>query len=145
MSGSSQNFQTPSPERPENILLIEDNLGDVKLFEHTAKKWNIHLKISHKVDGRQAIDFLLDQKNKEEVSDIDTIILDLNLPRMDGFDVLKIVKSTPHLKKIRVIVFTSSEAESDMKKARSLKADGFIYKGATLKDFRRNLLGIINS
>jgi CheY-like chemotaxis protein len=127
-------------EALKHLLLIEDNPGDVRLVELAIQRSSLPVKISHRTNGEEALDFLLEWSQSESREPIELIILDLNLPRKDGFEVLRTVKAHPKLKSLPVLIFTSSEAELDVKKAFDLQADGYILKGPTLQDFRASLI-----
>ncbi|MDB5037747.1 MAG: response regulator [Bacteriovoracaceae bacterium] len=124
----------------KQVLLVEDNPGDVRLIELAIQKSNLEIKLCHKSNGEEALDYLLKWRDSKKPEKIEMIILDLNLPRKDGFEVLQIIKNDPKIKDIPVLIFTSSEAESDVKRAFELNADGYILKGPTLQDFRNSLL-----
>ncbi len=110
------------------ILLIEDNEGDVELtreaFEEARFKNNLHIA----KDGDVALDFLFKRNKFEDAPTPDIILLDLNLPRTNGREVLEEVKSDENLKSIPVIVLTSSKADKDIIESYQLQANCYIVK-----------------
>lgn len=110
------------------VLLIEDDPGDVLMtreaFEHN--KLTNHLSVVN--DGVTAMAYLRKQGEYAAVTTPDLILLDLNLPRMDGREVLAELKSDPVLRSIPVVVLTTSEAEDDVKRSYSLHANAFVTK-----------------
>lgn len=110
------------------ILLIEDNEGDIELtkeaFEEAKFRNNLHIV----EDGDQALDFLYKRNSFEQGVSPDIVLLDLNLPGTDGREVLEIVKSDPDLKRIPVIVLTSSKADRDRLDTYNLHANCYIVK-----------------
>ena len=118
-----------------NILLIEDNPGDVFLIEKALRdcKFNNGLYVAR--DGEEAIDFLRKRGKFEDAVDPDLILLDLNLPKKDGREVLEEIKKDKKLHKTPVIIMTSSSAEEDVAKAYNLNANCYIKKPIDLKQF----------
>ncbi len=118
-----------------NILLVEDNPADADL---TCEKLEMS-KILHEIkvvkDGVEAMDFLLAKGAYKNVSLPDLILLDLNLPRKDGREVLSEIKSHSKLKRIPVIILTSSEAEEDILKTYELQASAYVSKPVDLAGF----------
>ena len=128
-------METNMTERPIEILLVEDNPGDVRLTREVFKDAKIRNTIHSVVDGVEAIDYL---RNKGKFADAvrpDLILLDLNLPRMDGREVLSEIKSDDDLKRIPVVVLTISKADEDVLKSYDLHANCFITKPVDLDQF----------
>jgi len=128
-------METNRMERPIEILLVEDNPGDVRLTREVFKDAKIRNTIHSVVDGVEAIDYL---RNKGKFADAvrpDLILLDLNLPRMDGREVLSEIKSDDDLKRIPVVVLTISKADEDVLKSYDLHANCFITKPVDLDQF----------
>jgi two-component system, chemotaxis family, response regulator Rcp1 len=114
--------------RTADILLVEDNPGDVMLIEEALADSKIR-NILHVVsDGEQAMEFVRKQGNHAGAPRPDLILLDLNLPKKNGKEVLREVKSDPDLKSIPVIVLTSSKSEEDVVKSYELHANAYICK-----------------
>ncbi|WP_417621071.1 response regulator [Parasphingorhabdus sp.] len=114
--------------RPLEILLIEDNPADVRLTKEGLKEAKIATQLTAILDGKQALDFLFRRGEHANASRPDLILLDLNLPGIDGREILKQVKASPELRSIPVVVITSSEAESDIIQAYDSYANCFISK-----------------
>src|SRR5688572_29703089 len=113
---------TPSNEKtvPPRILLVEDNKADIRLTEEAFKEseFNIHLDVV--TDGEQALDFLYKRNDYAKANRPNVILLDLDLPKKSGLDVLTDVKANDTLKKIPVVVLTTSDAFSDISKSYAL-------------------------
>ena len=122
--------------RPISILLVEDNPGDVELIRETLTGDRVHLEISVAVDGVEAIDFLRRRPPFEAAPRPDLILLDLNLPRQDGRQVLAEIKTDADLKRIPIVVLTSSEAENDVIRSYNLGANCYLTKPVDLRSFR---------
>ncbi|WP_036231202.1 response regulator [Marinobacterium jannaschii] len=118
-----------------NILLIEDNPGDVELTREALSSGKIRNHLEVVSDGEQALDYLRKQPPYTDVSTPDIILLDLNLPKVDGREVLQAVKSDLNLRQIPVIILSSSEAASDIQQSYDLHANCFISKPVQLDRF----------
>jgi len=121
--------------RAIEILLVEDNPGDVRLTVEALKEGRVrhNLRVAH--DGVEALAFLRRQGQFADAARPDLILLDLNLPRMDGREVLAEVKSDPELKIIPIVVLTTSGAEQDILHSYQLQANCFITKPVDLEQF----------
>jgi chemotaxis family two-component system response regulator Rcp1 len=117
------------------VLLVEDNEGDIGLIKEAFKDSKTVNKFSVVIDGQQALDFLNKRGEFESSGRPDLILLDLNLPKINGFDVLREVKSNPALQKIPVIIFSSSASDDDVVRSYNLKANSYISKPANLEEF----------
>ena len=122
-------------DRAAEILLIEDNPGDVELIREALQAGRLMNRISVAPDGEQALAFLNRSLGFEHAPIPDLILLDLNLPKKNGFEVLKEVKDNPALKRIPVVILTSSQAERDILKSYSLSANCFISKPVEVEEF----------
>ena len=120
---------------PVRILLVEDNPGDARLAQEALKEAKVANELFWVDDGVKAMEFLRRQGEYETVPRPDVILLDLNLPRMDGREVLAEIKSEESLKKIPVVVLTVSEAEEDILKSYNLHANCYITKPLDLDRF----------
>ncbi|MDQ2076837.1 response regulator [Marinimicrobium sp. ABcell2] len=121
--------------RPIEILLVEDNPADVDLILESFEESTTPSRLHTVSNGELALQFLNREGDYAEAVQPDIILLDLNLPRMDGRDVLAVVKSDPQLMHIPVLVLTSSEAEKDVRDCYQLHANCYIIKPAGLKHF----------
>ena len=117
------------------ILLIEDNPGDVRLTKLALKGGKILNNISVVMDGAEAMDFLLKKGKYSEAVRPDLIILDLNLPKKDGRQVLKEIKDNESLRRIPIVVLTTSRDDQDVLKSYNLHANAYITKPLDLDQF----------
>jgi two-component system, chemotaxis family, response regulator Rcp1 len=117
------------------ILLIEDNPGDIRLFQEAIKMSTFNLKLSVIQDGEQALDFMNHKPPFTQAICPDLILLDINLPRKSGLEVLEILKKHPINRSIPVIVLTSSQAPEDIQTAYDHHANCYIVKPVQLSDF----------
>ena len=113
------------------ILLVEDDAADVMIVKHAFNDLKITNPLVHASDGEEALEYLKDTGNKRPI----IILLDLNMPRMNGFEFLKIVKADESLKKIPVIVLTTSDADQNIVESYELAAAGYIVKPVDYKQF----------
>ena len=118
-----------------NILLVEDNPGDVRLTQEAFKEGRLAVNLSVVMDGVEAINFLRKRENHKDATLPDLILLDLNLPKKDGREVLAEVKTDPDLKRIPVVVLTTSNAEQDILKTYNLHANCYINKPVDFEKF----------
>jgi len=117
------------------ILLVEDNPGDVRLTIEALKEAKVHNRLSVVSDGVEALAFLRNEGPYADAPRPDLILLDLNLPRKDGREVLAEVKSDPDLKLIPVVVLTTSRAEKDLFQAYESHANCYITKPVDFQQF----------
>lgn len=123
------------PARPVEILLVEDNPGDVRLTIEALKEGHIDNNLNVVEDGEQALAYLRREHDFSGVPRPDLILLDLNLPRKDGREVLSEIKSDDVLKTIPVVVLTTSEADGDIRHSYYLQANCYITKPVDLDRF----------
>ena len=121
--------------RPADILLVEDNEGDVRLLQEAFKDGKLMATIHVVRDGMDAVAFLWRTGCYADAPRPDLILLDLNLPKKDGRQVLAEVKASPQLKSIPVIVLTTSSAEEDILKSYRAYANGYLTKPVDLGQF----------
>jgi two-component system, chemotaxis family, response regulator Rcp1 len=117
------------------ILLVEDNAGDVRLTQEALSHSKIPSRLNYVVDGEQAISYLTKNGVFKDSTKPDLIILDLNLPKIDGREVLGKIKNNPDLSMIPVVVLTTSSAEQDIKQSYALHANCFITKPLNYDSF----------
>jgi two-component system, chemotaxis family, response regulator Rcp1 len=120
---------------PIEILLVEDNLGDMRLTEEALKEGKVYNNLHWAKDGVEAIEFLKRQGKHEHAPRPDIILLDLNLPRKDGREVLEEIKTDDDLKQIPVVVLTTSKAEEDVLRSYALHANCYVTKPVDLEKF----------
>ncbi|MDD5224142.1 MAG: response regulator [bacterium] len=118
-----------------DVLLVEDNPGDVRLTIEVLKEAKILNKLSVAKDGVEAMDFLHKKGEFQDAPLPDLVLLDLNLPRKDGREVLAEIKSDPDLKRIPVVILTTSQDEHDILKSYNLHANCYITKPVDLTQF----------
>ena len=121
--------------KPIHILLVEDNPGDVRLSVEALKDVKVYNALHVVSNGVEALAFLHNEGAYAQAPHPDIILLDLNLPKKDGREVLAEIKADPHLKRIPVIVLTSSEAEEDIIRSYGLHANCYISKPLELDAF----------
>jgi len=121
--------------RPIEILLVEDNPGDVRLTVEALKDGKVYNNLHVVKDGMEATAFLHREGKYEDAPHPDLILLDLNLPKKDGHEVLTEIKEDPMLKHIPVVVLTGSESEEDILKTYNLRANCYITKPIDLEHF----------
>jgi len=127
---------------PIHILLVEDNEGDIFLVTEALEEGKIVNKISVTRDGREALDFL-DKKGKYEKEELpDLILLDVNLPKKNGHEVLEYIKEKEALKQIPVIMLTTSSAEKDILMSYKNHANCFITKPVDVDNFLKVIYSI---
>jgi len=121
--------------KPVNILIVEDNAGDARLIEEVLKEGKLLNSLNFVKDGIEAMEFLHNSGEYTKVPRPDLIILDLNLPKKDGREVLSEIKTDIELKKIPVVVMTSSQSEEDVLKSYNLHANCYITKPIDFDQF----------
>ncbi len=121
--------------RKSNILLVEDNEGDVVLLKEVFSSNGNHYNISVVFDGEEALKYLRKKDKYENAETPDLILLDINLPKVSGTEVLEQIKNDPKLRSIPVVVLTTSSAQTDISKAYVNHANCFITKPPNLDQF----------
>jgi two-component system, chemotaxis family, response regulator Rcp1 len=117
------------------VLLVEDSPGDVRLTREAFKDAKVHVNLHVAADGFAAMAFLSRQGEHGKAPRPDLILLDLNLPKKDGWEVLEEIKESPTLKSIPVAILTTSAAEADVKRSYQLHANCYIAKPVGLDGF----------
>jgi two-component system, chemotaxis family, response regulator Rcp1 len=120
---------------PVDVLLVEDSPGDVRLTQEALREANRAIRLHVAVDGVEAMAFLRREGRYARAPRPALILLDLNLPKMDGREVLAQVKLDENLRTIPTIILTTSEAEADIKKSYELRANCFLSKPVELEAF----------
>ena len=127
--------------RPIEILLVEDNPGDVRLTREALQEAKVRNNLAVANDGVEALSYLRREPPFENATRPDLVLLDLNLPRKDGREVLAEIKADPDLRRLPVVVLTTSNAEQDILESYNLYANCYITKPVDLDQF----LGIVTS
>lgn len=128
--------------RPIEILLVEDNPADVRLTREALREGKVYNNLHTAHDGEEALKFLRRESPFEKRPRPDLILLDLNLPRRDGREVLAAIKDDEDLKLIPVVVLTTSNAEQDIVRSYSLHANCYINKPVDLDQFIKVIAAI---
>jgi chemotaxis family two-component system response regulator Rcp1 len=123
--------------KPIEILLVEDNPGDARLTREALSMSKIHNNLHYARDGEEAMRFLKRQGTFSDAPTPDLILLDLNLPKRDGREVLEDIKKDPLLMHVPVVILTSSQAEEDILRAYRLHANCFITKPVDFEQFNK--------
>jgi two-component system, chemotaxis family, response regulator Rcp1 len=127
--------------KPIEILLVEDSPGDVRLVQEALREAKVRNTMTVVEDGVEAIDYLYKRGRYTRASRPGLILLDLNLPRKNGFEVLQEIKGNDELKHIPVVILTTSQAEQDIVKSYDLYANAYISKPVALEQF----LGVVKA
>lgn len=120
---------------PVEILLVEDNPGDVRLTREALQEARVLNRLHVVSDGVEAVDFLKHRGRHTDAPRPELILLDLNLPRKDGREVLAEIKDDPELKRIPVVVLTTSRAEEDIVRSYNLHANAYVAKPVGMPEF----------
>lgn len=129
--------------RPPRILLIEDNPADARLVKECLCDQSPSAELMVAKDGEEGLRMLTEgMESRRPLPDI--VLLDLNMPRMDGHEVLREIKQNPSLRSLPVVVLTSSRYESDVRKAYDLQASSYVIKPGNLDDLEAAIRSIIN-
>jgi len=118
-----------------DVLLVEDNPGDVRLTQEALREGKVAVNLNVARDGIEAVDFLYRRGKFEDAPRPELILLDLNLPRRNGREVLSQIKTDPDLRSIPIVVMTTSSADQDVETAYSLNANCFMTKPLELEDY----------
>ncbi|MEV7405698.1 response regulator [Streptomyces sp. NPDC091267] len=124
-----------TPAQPIEVLLVEDDPGDELMTREAFEDNKIRNTLHVVRDGQEALDFLYRRGDHEEAPRPDLILLDLNLPRYDGRQVLEQIKQDPELSLIPVVVLTTSSAEEDILRSYKLHANAYVTKPVDLDQF----------
>jgi two-component system, chemotaxis family, response regulator Rcp1 len=119
------------------ILLVEDNAGDVRLTREALREGHVRINLSVAKDGAEALTMLRHEAPYGETPRPDLVLLDLNLPRLDGRQVLAEMKNDPDLRRIPVVVLTTSKAEADVLRSYDLHANSYITKPVDFDQFMK--------
>lgn len=132
----------PTEGKRKTIFLVEDNLGDIRLIQEALKSTAVDCDIEIARDGIDAMAYLRQQGDDREARLPDLILLDLNLPRKDGREVLAEIKADPGLRHIPVVVLTTSRNEEDICKSYDLHVNCYISKSRNLSQLFQIVRGI---
>lgn len=125
-----------------HILLVEDNEGDLVLIKEALEEGRVANNISICRDGEKAIHYFMKEGDYPDAVEPDLVILDINLPRKNGHEVLEFIKETDHLKHIPVIMLTTSSSEADIAKSYMKHANCYVTKPLDVEDFLNAVMKI---
>jgi len=125
------------PSIPVNILLVEDNEADIRLLKEAFKESKLTVNIIVVIDGEQALNYLKKQAPYESVLTPNLILLDFNLPKIDGKQVLAVIQSSEKLKRIPLLVLTSSNNEYEALKQHNLTKDQYLIKSLDFSGYQQ--------
>ncbi|MEZ7901651.1 MAG: CheY-like chemotaxis protein [Flavobacteriales bacterium] len=125
-----------------HILLVEDNEGDVILTLDAFEESEIKTKISVAKNGKDALDFLFKRESFKDVEKPDLVLLDLNIPIFSGMEVLKEVRQHPILKKMPIIILTTSSNPIEINKANEYQANNFVTKPIDMTEILKTILSL---
>ena len=128
--------------RPIEILLVEDNPGDVRLTREALREGKVGNEPAVVTDGEAALDYLFQRGPFTNAPRPDLVLLDLNLPKKDGREVLAVIKGDPDLKRIPVVVLTTSKEEEDVHRAYNLAANCYVTKPVEFEEFMKVIRAI---
>jgi chemotaxis family two-component system response regulator Rcp1 len=120
---------------PIEILLVEDNAVDIRLTQEALKEGKVHNNLHVARDGEEALDFLFRRGAFKDAVRPQLILLDLNLPRVDGREILKLIKEDKDLRRIPVVVLTTSRADEDIVRTYDLNVNCYITKPVDMNQF----------
>ena len=130
--------------RPARVLLVEDNEADVRLTREALREPGPPVRLSYVADGEQALAFLRREEGYADAQRPDLVLLDLNLPRKNGLEVLDELRADPELASVPVVMLTSSAAEQDVRSCYALGARSYVVKPHELDAFME-LIGAIRA
>jgi CheY-like chemotaxis protein len=122
------------------VILVEDNLADVELVKISIRELDAPVELVHVGDGQELLHFL----KSASLGEIGVVLLDLNMPKVSGLDVLKFMHNDPILKRVPVVMFTTSSSKSDITKCYELGAKAFVCKPLDINDFNNSIKSIID-
>ena len=128
-------MSAPVAAKVIRVLLVEDNAGDVRLTREALREADLEVELTAVADGEQALAFLRNEGEHAGAPRPDLILLDLNLPRKDGREVLKEIRQDEALRHIPVVILSTSQAEQDIVQSYRLGANAFVTKPAEIDQF----------
>ncbi len=125
--------------KKKRVILVEDNLADVELVRISIRELETPVELVHVGDGQELLNFL----KTAVLAEIAVIMLDLNMPRVSGIDVLRFMHEDPLLKKVPVVMFTTSNSKTDILKCYELGAKAFVCKPLDIFEFNQAIRSIV--
>ena len=132
------------PNKTIHILLVEDNEGDILLVKDAFEEAKIIIDLSVVTNGQSALDFLRKKGPYQNAHAVDLVLLDVNLPILDGHEVLKQAKSDPQLRAIPVVMLTTSSSPKDIERARANDVNSYITKPLNVNEFLKVVIEACN-
>ena len=124
-----------SPESSPSILLVEDDQMDVMNVQRELRKQNITVPLTHARNGREALNLLRGENGEARIARPSVVMLDLNMPRLNGLELLKILRADSEFRDLNVFIMTTSDLDVDRSGARDLGISGYIIKPLTFDSF----------
>lgn len=124
-----------SPESTPSILLVEDDQMDVMNVQRELRRQHIEVPLTHARNGREALDLLRGENGQGKISKPSLVMLDINMPRMNGLELLDVLRADPEFADLNVFIMTTSDLDSDRFKARQLAVSGYIIKPLSFETF----------
>jgi len=124
-----------SPESIPSILLVEDDQMDVMNVQRELRRQHIEVSLTHARNGREALDLLRGENGQEKIAKPNLVMLDINMPRMNGLELLEALRADPEFTDLNVFIMTTSDLDSDRFKAQQLAVSGYIIKPLSFETF----------
>ncbi|OGX91330.1 response regulator [Hymenobacter coccineus] len=124
-----------SPESIPSILLVEDDQMDVMNVQRELRRQHIEVPLTHARNGREALDLLRGENGQEKIAKPSLVMLDINMPRMNGLELLAALRADPDFADLNVFIMTTSDLDSDRFKAQQLAVSGYIIKPLSFETF----------
>ena len=125
----------PLAENSPSILLVEDDQMDVMNVQRELRKQNIGVPLIHARNGREALNLLRGENGETKIAYPNVVLLDINMPRMNGLELLDTLRSDPEFVGLNVFIMTTSDLDSDRLRAQQLAVSGYIIKPLTFENF----------
>jgi CheY-like chemotaxis protein len=124
-----------SPESTPSILLVEDDQMDVMNVQRELRRQHIEVPLTHARNGREALDLLRGENGQEKIAKPNLVMLDINMPRMNGLELLAALRADPEFADLNVFIMTTSDLDADRFKAQQLAVSGYIIKPLSFETF----------
>ncbi|TPG67417.1 response regulator [Hymenobacter nivis] len=124
-----------SPESIPSILLVEDDQMDVMNVQRELRRQHIEVPLTHARNGREALDLLRGENGQEKIAKPSLVMLDINMPRMNGLELLAALRADPDFADLNVFIMTTSDLDSDRLRAQQLAVSGYIIKPLSFETF----------
>ncbi|MDO7876640.1 response regulator [Hymenobacter sp. ASUV-10] len=125
----------PSDHSAPSILLVEDDQMDVMNVQRELRRQNINVPLIHARNGREALKLLRGEGGEPKIAKPSLVMLDINMPRMNGLELLEVLRSDPEFVGLNIFIMTTSDLESDRLKAQQLAVSGYIIKPLSFESF----------